>query len=72
MHVADTAALCRGVPELTIYASEGLEKYHLLAAGYVSEHFRGQKVKVDVSKQGKSSIGLVLGEGESIWNSSTT
>ena len=68
MHLADTAALCRGASELLVYAPEGLAEYHALAAGYVKEVFGG-KVKVEVSGEAQNSIGLLLGEGESIWNS---
>lgn len=73
MHVADTLALCRGVKEVTIYSDENCERYHTLGMQYLKENFANTEVcvpSVDVEKKkSDASISLVLGEGESIWNS---
>lgn len=72
MHVADTLALCRGVKEATIYSNNKFEQYHGLPMKYLKENFANTEVcvpSIDVQQGFDSSISLVLGEGESIWNS---
>jgi len=72
MHVADTLALCRGVKEVTIFSEDACEKYHALARQYLKENFENTEVctpSIDVEKQSDSSISLVLGDSENIWNS---
>mmetsp|Transcript_19109 Transcript_19109/g.35849 ORF Transcript_19109/g.35849 Transcript_19109/m.35849 type:complete len:244 (-) Transcript_19109:130-861(-) len=78
MHLADTVALCRGSKEAVIYSDADFQSHHQLAASYVQETFglgeHADKVcvpRVDVEKirRPPTPISLVLGEGESIWNS---
>ncbi|CAJ1373071.1 unnamed protein product [Effrenium voratum] len=70
MHVADVLALCRGVGKATICASDDFQQHHQLAKNYLQESFAEVRApEIDVEKQGSNAMSLVLGEGESIWNS---
>ncbi|CAJ1331441.1 unnamed protein product [Effrenium voratum] len=70
MHVADVLGLCRGVGKATICASDDFQQHHQLAKNYLQESFAEVRApEIDVEKQGSNAMSLVLGEGESIWNS---
>ncbi|CAE7728364.1 unnamed protein product [Symbiodinium sp. CCMP2592] len=77
MHLADVVALCRGQASAAIYADSCMHKVHQLAKSYLEESFGGSTShagevcipNIDIAKARPPSLSLILGEGESIWNS---
>ncbi|CAE7275995.1 unnamed protein product [Symbiodinium sp. CCMP2456] len=77
MHLADVLALCRQKTAAVIYAESKMSKLHQLAKSYLEESF-GRTTShagevcipdIDIEKARPPGLSLILGEGESIWNS---